>query len=66
VLVVSRHPGEETVLAWGPTTIVVRVCEVRDDGLVRVGFEAPRRVRILRRELLDITPYDRALMAVHA
>jgi carbon storage regulator CsrA len=57
VLVVSRFPGEDIILTWGPTTIVVRVCGISGDNgdRVRVGIQAPQRVQILRRELVQET-----------
>ena len=47
MLVLSRKPGEKVVIGNGITLIVV---EVRGDR-VRLAFDAPNQVRILRAEL---------------
>jgi carbon storage regulator len=47
MLVLSRWPGEQVVLGNGITLTVV---EVRGDR-VRLAFDAPDQVRILRAEL---------------
>jgi carbon storage regulator len=47
MLVLSRKPGEKVVLGNGITLTVV---EVRGDR-VRLAFDAPDQVRILRAEL---------------
>ena len=48
MLVLSRKPGEKVVIGGGVTVTVV---EVRG-GRVRLAFDAPDQVRILRAELL--------------
>jgi len=48
MLVLSRRPGQSALI--GPE-IEVFVLEV-DGSQVRVGINAPRRIRVLRRELL--------------
>ena len=47
MLVLSRKPGEKVVIGNGITVTVVAVA----GNKVRVGIEAPDRVRILRGEL---------------
>jgi len=47
MLVLSRKPGEKVVIGHGITLTVV---EVRGDR-VRLAFDAPDQVRILRAEL---------------
>jgi carbon storage regulator len=47
MLVLSRKPGEKVVIGDGITVIVVEVKENR----VRLAFDAPEEVRILRGEL---------------
>ena len=47
MLALSRKPGEKVVIGNGITLIVV---EVRGDR-VRLAFDAPDQVRILRAEL---------------
>jgi carbon storage regulator len=47
MLVLSRKPGEKVVIGNGITLIVVEVRGVR----VRLAFDAPDQVRILRAEL---------------
>jgi carbon storage regulator len=49
MLVLSRKLGESIVVA---DSIVVTVLEVKR-GVVRLGVEAPRAVRVLRQELTD-------------
>ena len=48
MLVVTRRPGQSVLI--GPE-IEVFILEV-DGAQVRVGINAPRRIRVLRRELL--------------
>ncbi len=48
MLVITRRPGQSVLI--GPE-IEVFVLEV-DGAQVRVGIDAPRRIRVLRRELL--------------
>jgi carbon storage regulator len=62
MLVLSRKPGEQVVLGNGITLTVV---EVRGNR-VRLAFDAPDQVRILRAELarrqgepLDADPHGR-------
>ena len=47
MLVLSRKPGEKVVIGNGITLIVVEVSGDR----VRLAFDAPGQVRILRAEL---------------
>ena len=47
MLALSRKPGEQVVIG---TTITLTVVEVRGDR-VRLAFDAPDQVRILRAEL---------------
>jgi carbon storage regulator len=49
MLVLSRKLGESIVVA---ESIVVTVLEVKR-GVVRLGVEAPRAIRVLRQELED-------------
>ena len=48
MLVLSRKPGEQIVIG---DSIVVTVVQVRG-GQVRIGFEAPDSVSILREEIV--------------
>ncbi|MDA3962664.1 MAG: carbon storage regulator CsrA [Planctomycetota bacterium] len=50
MLVLSRRTNESIVIDG---EIVVTVLGVDRGGQVRLGIEAPKRVRILRQELLD-------------
>ena len=52
MLVLSRMPGEKIVISDDITVCVVGI----QAGKVRLGFEAPRDVTILRSELLDFNP----------
>ena len=49
MLVLSRRPGEQVVIGNGITVTVVKV---RGDR-VRLAFDAPDQVRIMRAELLS-------------
>ena len=49
MLVLSRKPGESVVIGGG---IIVRVVEVRGNR-VRLAFDAPAQVAILRGELAE-------------
>lgn len=49
MLVISRNKGESVLIG---DDIEIMVVEAQD-GKVRIGINAPRDVRILRRELLD-------------
>ncbi len=51
MLVLSRHRDESVVIDHG--RVVVTVLEVRRDGNVRLGFEAPKDVPIHRKEVQD-------------
>ena len=48
MLVLSRRPGEQVVIGGGITVTVVSVIANK----VRLAFDAPDQVRILRAELL--------------
>lgn len=48
MLVLSRRTTEKILIG---DDIVVKVVEVRPDGYVRIGIEAPRDVRVLREEV---------------
>ena len=48
MLVLSRKPGEQVVIGGGITVTVVSVL----GNTVRLAFDAPDQVRILRAELL--------------
>lgn len=50
MLVLSRTNGEWTIIKVGDTVIRIKIVEVRGDK-VRLGFEAPRDVRIDREEV---------------
>ncbi len=56
MLVISRGPGQSFLIG---DSIEVTVVEVQD-GRVKIGIEAPRDVRILRRELLDAVKSENA------
>lgn len=55
MLILTRHPvcnRNEVVLRLGDTLVVVKVCGVDSNGRVKLAFDAPAEVRILRGELL--------------
>lgn len=49
MLVISRGPGQSFLIG---DDIEVTVVEAQE-GRIKIGIEAPKNVRILRRELLD-------------
>ena len=49
-LVIGRFPGESVVLFVGDHRVTVTVCAVRGNK-VRLGFEAPKEMAILRGEI---------------
>ncbi len=50
MLVLSRKRGEIVSIAGGLITVtIVRI----DNGVVRLGFEAPRDIEVMRSELLN-------------
>lgn len=51
MLVLTREKGERILIG---DNIILQVIEVRRDGRVRLGFDAPREIQIVREEL--ITP----------
>lgn len=52
MLVLSRKKDERVVIGTGPTTVTVKVVEVRGDK-VRLGFEAAKEVPIDREEVYE-------------
>jgi len=50
MLILSRRPGEAIQLELGGVTVQVAVASVRGD-VVKLGFDAPVSVRIMREEL---------------
>ena len=50
MLVLSRRPDQSVVIA---DDIVVTVLGVEKNGTVRLGIEAPRQYRVLRKELVE-------------
>lgn len=58
MLVLGRKRGEQVDLVVGDLTIRVTVIE-STPGRIRLGFEAPEEVHILRSELLPIIEGER-------
>lgn len=50
MLVLARKRDEKIYVG---DDVVIHVLETRSDGSVKLGFEAPRSVRIQRAELVD-------------
>ena len=48
MLVVTRRPGQSVLIGGDVEVFVLEI----DGGQVRVGINAPRKIRVLRRELL--------------
>jgi carbon storage regulator len=55
MLVLSRKAGQKIVINGNITVTVVET----NDGLVRLGFEAPKDIVIMRSELLENPPNNR-------
>jgi len=53
MLVLSRRNREAIVIGEGDQRIVVRVIDSRR-GRMRIGIEAPRGMKILREEIVDL------------
>jgi carbon storage regulator len=53
MLVLSRRAGERIMIDTGRERITITLIEVRDNGQVRLGIEAPRAVEINREEVLE-------------
>lgn len=52
MLILARKRGEEITVETSDGPLKLVVLEVRETGLVRIGFDAPPQVRIWRSELL--------------
>lgn len=50
MLILSRKPGERILIG---DDVWIQVMEVRANGAVRLGIEAPADVRLMREELLN-------------
>ncbi len=53
MLVLSRKKNEEIRIRVGETTFYIAVPDVNQFGDVKLGFDAPPEVEILRHELTD-------------
>ncbi len=51
MLIIRSLAGEKIIIG---DNICLTICEVGKDKAVRIGVEAPRSVRVLRKELLDL------------
>lgn len=52
MLVLTRKEGERVVINFPGQRVVLEVCKVEGDR-VRLGFDAPRSVAVLREEIAD-------------
>ena len=57
MLVLSRKPGESITLDTGKELIRVVHLETYDSGRIKIGFEAPKSVTILRDELTTLEDF---------
>jgi carbon storage regulator CsrA len=55
MLVLSRQISEQIVIGEGPSAATITLTEI-DRNKIRLGIEADRSVRIMRRELLITDP----------
>ena len=53
MLILARKRGEEIVIP--DVNLTIRVVEVRQNGVVRLGFDAPKEVAVLRKEISEPT-----------
>lgn len=53
MLVLSRAPGESIIIGIGDSSVEVSVIEIRIDGKVRLGINAPKSISVHRREIYD-------------
>ncbi len=51
MLIIRSLVGEKIMVG---ENICLTICEVSKDKTVRIGVEAPRSIRVLRKELLDL------------
>lgn len=49
MLVLTRSRGDDVLIQFGNMTVTVKFCGVRD-GRIRLGFVAPREIKIRRAE----------------
>lgn len=49
MLVLTRSRGDDVLIQFGNMTVTVKFCGVRD-GRIRLGFVAPREIKIRRGE----------------
>ena len=49
MLVLNRKPGESIILG---DNIEIKILEIQD-GKIKIGIEAPKEVRVLRKEVYD-------------
>jgi len=61
MLVLSRKTHERIVMRRGDIEISVKVVEVRGNGTVRLGFEAPSDVKIHREEVWEAIAREKQL-----
>ena len=52
-LVLTRRPGEQITLQLGDGVGTITIAEVRSGRNVRIALNFPRKVRIMRSELLQ-------------
>jgi carbon storage regulator len=52
MLVLSRKKGEQIMIGDGDKVITITLVDI-DRGKIRLGFEAPKDVTVLRKELYD-------------
>ena len=58
-MVLSRGRDEEIVIGEGADQIVIKIVDVRGEK-VRLGIDAPRQIRVDRREVRDQIERERA------
>lgn len=56
MLVLTRGSNEAVRMCLPDgQTITVTVCDIRSDNKVRIGFDAPDEIKIVRSELSNVT-----------
>ena len=55
MLVLTRSRGDDVLIQFGNMTVTVKFCGFRD-GRIRLGFVAPREIKIRRAECPPLEP----------
>ncbi len=59
MLVLARFQGESIIIDSSDGLITITPIEIRSDGVVRIGIDAPRNVCVDREEVYDAKARDK-------